>query len=310
VRRLVYRLICVAIVAAVGLAAGGTGHAPRAESIRAAGVLAQSNSKAGSAILNTGDLGPGDSASGTVTITNTGNLAGAFVLDKSNLSDVLGPNGGVLSGALELKVEDLSAGNEVYAGPLGAMGPRPLGTFNPGQAHTYRFTVELPERGDVVDNLFTGAQTTVQYNWVAEAAEPLPAPRRPAPPKDGSAKPKPPAAKAAGPRVTVRVPRRQRLLRQRGIYVRVRCDRPCSIDVRVRLKSGSRASTRVWRVRRAIPGQKTVRLKVKVPRRDLSRLRSLLRRSKSIRVLVSARAKDRSGAFSRAIKTAVKGPRD
>jgi hypothetical protein len=38
-----------------------------------------------------------------------------------------------------------------------------------------------------------------------------------------------------------------------------------------------------------------VRVKVKIPRRDLARLRKLLSRSQSIRILVSAKAKDRKG---------------
>jgi hypothetical protein len=286
-------MLSVAVVLAVGILAGTGGrHAPRAESKLAAGVLSQSNSKAGSAILNANNLAPGDTSSGTVTITNTGTLAGQFELDKSGLSDVAGPGGGALSGALDLQVQDLNDNSEVYQGALDAMPTRPLGTFQPGESHTYRFTVGLPDRGGAVDNLFEGATTSVQYNWVAHAE---PAPDPVPEPKVEVVKPKGPAndLKPAGPKVTVKVPRRQRIMRQHGIYVRVRCDRPCTVDIKVRLKAGARVDTPSWHVRRALPGKRTVRIKVTIPPRELAHLRALLRRTPSIRILLSTKAKDR-----------------
>ena len=289
-RRLTYRLLSVVVVGAVAAFAGtAPRHAPQAQSKLAAGVLSQSNSKAGSAILSAGNLAPGDTSSGTVTITNTGTLAGQFELDKSGLSDVVGPGGGALSGALDLQVQDLNDDSEVYRGALDAMPTRPLGAFQPGESHTYRFTVGLPDRGDAVDNLFEGATATVQYNWVAHAD---PAPDPVPEPKVEVVKPKGPA-NDLGPKVTVKVPRRQRIMRQRGIYVRVRCDRPCTVDINVRLKAGARVDTPSWHVRRALPGKRTVRIKVAIPPRELAHLRALLRRTPSIRILLSTKAKDR-----------------
>lgn len=293
-RRLAYRLLSLVVVAAVGvLAAGGVRRPPRAESIRTAGVLSQSNSKDGSAILTASNLKPGDSTSGAVTITNTGTLAGDFELNKSNLGDLLGPGGGALSGALDLLVQDVTDGRDIYHGALGAMPAQPLGSFTPGESHTYRFTVGLPERG-AVDDQFAGATTSVQYNWVARAdASPTPAPARPADPPVTSH----PIVKNTGtPALKVRVPRRQRLLRQRGIYLLLRCDRTCNADVRVRLKAGVRAGSPPWRVRKALPAARWVRVLVRIPSRDRARLRALLRSAPSIRIIVTSRTTERVSA--------------
>jgi hypothetical protein len=292
-------VVCAALVAVVGVAGSGAGRAPRAESTRAAGVLSQSNSKDGSAILSASNIGPGNTSSGTVTIKNTGTLAGAFELGKSGLSDLVGLGGGALSGALSLRVEEVTAGREIYRGQLSDMPTRPLGIFQPGESHTYRYTVGMPDRGGAIDNTFEGGATTVQYDWTVRPA-PVSAPAKPAGPVND--------LKRRAPKVTVKVPRRQRIIRQRGIYLRVRCDKPCTVDIRVRVKGSVRIGSPPWRLRRKLPGGRTVRAKVRIPRRDLARLRVLLAHSPSIRILVAANAKDPNGASRGAVKASASVP--
>jgi hypothetical protein len=98
------------------------------------------------------------------------------------------------------------------------------------------------------------------------------------------------------------------VMRQRGIYLRLRCDRPCTVDVKVRLKAGARIGTPAWHLRKSLPGSRTVRVKVKIPRRDLARLRRLLARRQSIRILVSAKARDRKGAARGSVKASAAVP--
>ena len=131
-------------------------------------------SKAPGAILNVTGLKPGESQSGTVDITNTGDVAGVFSLSKANVanSDTVNP----LSSKLDLVIEDLgppsapTAPALEYSGKLGAMGTTGLATFAAGAAHRYSFTVTFPDGGTpsgptTGDNAYKGDNVTVDYNW-------------------------------------------------------------------------------------------------------------------------------------------------
>ena len=135
--------------------------------------LSISNSHAGGAVFNAGNLAPGGQTTGTVAIGNSGNIAADFSLAPSDLSDTPGPNGGALSAALDLTVEDLTTDSTVYSGKLNAFGQRPLGTWQPGQSRNYRFTATLPDTGmpsstTTGDNLFNGSSTSVQLQVVGQ----------------------------------------------------------------------------------------------------------------------------------------------
>jgi hypothetical protein len=118
---------------------------------------------------------PGSSTSGTVTITNSGDVAGTFTLSKTSLTDTPGANGGQLSGVLDLKVEDVTkAGSPVtvYSGKVGAMGAQSLGSFAANEARTYQFTVTFPNGGSASspttgDNAYKGSSMSVGYQWDA-----------------------------------------------------------------------------------------------------------------------------------------------
>ena len=64
---------------------------------------------------------PGDTATGSVTLTNDGDIPGTFSLSTSNLSDVVSaPYTGDLSDVLTLKIMD--GATQVYSGPINSVG--------------------------------------------------------------------------------------------------------------------------------------------------------------------------------------------
>lgn len=123
-----------------------------------AGNLHHVNGKDGSAILTAEKMKPGDTETGTVVITNDGDLEGKFTLSTSNLS-------GKLAEALKVKIEDQTAGKTLYEGPLNAVPSLDAGTFAAGDAHTYLFTVTFPDQGSAVDNTYKGTKMSVDFNW-------------------------------------------------------------------------------------------------------------------------------------------------
>jgi spore coat-associated protein N len=168
--KLLGALLALALAAMMAVASGATftSTSANAGNIVTAGVLSQANSKAPGAVLNVSGLAPGHSDSGTVTITNTGDVAGVFTLGKSDVvdSDAANP----LSSKLDLVVTDVTTSTPVYSGKLGAMGARPAGTLAPGASRTYDFTVTFPDGGVPAgptsgDNAYKGDDVTVDYLW-------------------------------------------------------------------------------------------------------------------------------------------------
>jgi hypothetical protein len=174
-------VLAVAACAAAALAVTGvlplrSPRAAAAQTAFAAGVFAQSNSRDGAAILGASAMRPGDAVSGEVKIANSGDLAGAFRLSRSDLGEQPGAGGGLLSARLALQVLDVTdpaAPATVWSGALGTFTDRDLGTFQPRQARTYRFTATFPDTGPGADNAFAGASTTTRFVWTASAEEPV-----------------------------------------------------------------------------------------------------------------------------------------
>ncbi len=111
--------------------------------------------------------------------------------------DQPGVNGGKLSNAVHLDVQDVTGGGAVpvFSGQLAGLQSRALGNIAPGEARTYRFTASLPDTGAPPsptsgDNAYAGSSLTARYAWTATA--PDPGGRRrlavaPAPPPSASA---------------------------------------------------------------------------------------------------------------------------
>jgi hypothetical protein len=116
---------------------------------------------------------PGDSATGTVDVQNSGSLSGAFVLSRSNIvdSDAVNP----MSAKLDLVVKDcgdFSSGTPTcdvgdpvkYTGTIAAMGSTALGTFAAAEKHRYQFAVTF---NSSADNFYQGDNSSVEFDWDA-----------------------------------------------------------------------------------------------------------------------------------------------
>ena len=163
-------LLSVATVSVVAVAAVGGTFAnftatptTIASNAFASGSLSMTRSGSG-AIFNAAAMKIGDSLSGSVTITNTGTLPGAYTLSGSASGSA------VLSNQLNLKVyKDVDGGTALYDGSLGGFSSASLGTFAAnGDAHTFYFHVSFPSTGtDAGDNVLQGLSAGATFTWSA-----------------------------------------------------------------------------------------------------------------------------------------------
>jgi hypothetical protein len=171
-------------VAALGLFAGtwlvGDHGAARAAVGQSTGPLV-ANDRADGAVLVAQGMGPGESRSGEVTVTNAGDAAGAFALG----SEAVSFSGAGLASMLDLAVEDVTPGRArtvVFVGKLASLSNVALGTMAQGEEHRYRFTVTLPL---TAGNVYQAASTAVNFVWrtsaVGGTATPTTTPAAPAP---------------------------------------------------------------------------------------------------------------------------------
>lgn len=128
--------------------------------LTASGIMSQDNSADGAAILTVDKLLPGESGTGTVSITNVGDSAGDFTLTASNLVDT--PPTPAFSSVLKLVVTD--GATSVYDGPLSGATTVDLGTWAANEKHDFTFTVTFDATSG---NEFQGASSTVDFNWDA-----------------------------------------------------------------------------------------------------------------------------------------------
>jgi len=111
-------------------------------------------------VFDLGNLAPGDSASGSVRIANTGSAPGTFVLSAAVNGDAK------LASSLVLTVAD-DTGRIAYRGPLAGLAGEALGTFAPAEAHAYKVSVALPSTaGNELQGLSAGAS----FSWSAVSA--------------------------------------------------------------------------------------------------------------------------------------------
>jgi hypothetical protein len=293
------------VLAAVALAlATGFANRPEPRPVEprvqlVAGTLAMSNSSDGAAILTAAGMAPGDTRVGDVTISNTGDLAGAYALSQANLADTPGPAGGALSSALDVLVQDVTnpaAPATVYSGKLAAMGPRVLGTWAPGAARTYRFTVSLPDGGappsaTTGDNAYQGSVVSVRYDWTATADD-LSGGGRPQPTRPFS--------------LTLTGKKRQRLLRQKSLVVVAECSEACSITATAKgRKAAKRVKLRAWKGQ-AKPGMR-VKIKLRLSKKTVKAAKKALRRRRKSTMTVTVRATTGAGSSSlRRLKISVR----
>ena len=169
----------------------------------ASGILSQTNSHSGSTILTMNHIIPGNSASGTVDIQNTGNVQGIFTLAESDLVDQDSADGSTGNGTartasklgaqLQLVIQDCgtftgttappcpadsdTTTGQKYSGALNAVGgSRALSTYAAGEQHRYKFLVSLADNGAPSsvsdtsvggsgDNAYSGAFTSATFSF-------------------------------------------------------------------------------------------------------------------------------------------------
>lgn len=127
----------------------------------ATGTLSQTNSKANSAIFTLGNLKPGDTLNGKVTITNSGSLPAAFKLTET------ATNGFTTKANLKLTITPTGSTTPVWSGTfadLTTAGPLALGTWTAGEAREYTFSVTLAQ---TADNTEQGKTAGATYTWDA-----------------------------------------------------------------------------------------------------------------------------------------------
>ena len=162
--------LLLAAGAVAGSGADFTASSANPTNTFSAGTLTIGNSKNATAILTAANMRPGDPATtGTVDITNTGSLSGAFTLSRGTVSD--SDSGHPLSAKLNVVVTDCVAtcgdGDDTpkYTGTLAAMGQDiALGTYAAGATHTYRFAVSLDSSAT---NAYQGDNSTAEFDFNA-----------------------------------------------------------------------------------------------------------------------------------------------
>ena len=127
-----------------------------------AGTLTMTNSAGGSAVVassqtvNKDNMKPGDSVTGSVTITNSGTLPANLTLSISNSTNTFP------SGAVNLLIKD--GASTVYDGPVAnTSAPIALGgTWAASASHVYDVTVSIPS---TADNTAQGKAASFELDW-------------------------------------------------------------------------------------------------------------------------------------------------
>ncbi|MTV24498.1 hypothetical protein FTX61_03575 [Nitriliruptoraceae bacterium ZYF776] len=163
-RRMLVPVATLLAAASIAIASGATfsSTSANAASVATSGTLTQSNSNANATIFTgAGNIKPGDTVVGTVTITNTGTLGARFTLNEVDAT-----NGFQTPSNLQLVVTDTTDGSEVFSGTFGTMpaGGIALGEFADGEARTYRYEVTLAEGATNVEQ---GRTARAEYRWDA-----------------------------------------------------------------------------------------------------------------------------------------------
>jgi len=279
----IVRTTIAAGIAAVALAV----HAPAdaevpARAVSSTGAVQHSNSRNGQAILSAAHLRPGDAASGTVTIANSGNGSAALGLEATSLTEAPGPGGGKLGTALRLSVRDAATSQVVYEGPLAGLSRQALGTWRADETRTYRFDVSLPSAIAAANSL-QSSSARVAFRWTTDAADtpdtgdsgdssPPPATGDPAPPAGsggttgggttggGAPVTPPPAGDTRPPKLVLKAARSQKI-RRGAVKVTATCDEDCRI-VGASLKGAK------WKAPAVLKARKKVAVTIKLSRKD------------------------------------------
>jgi spore coat-associated protein N len=165
-RRLLVPMATLLAAAGIAVASGAAFSTSTASTgLAASGTLRQINSN--SVAFEKGNLKPGDTVTGSVTITNSGSLPGTFTLTEADVSEAAT----AFSPKSDVTLEIKQSGTVVSAvKTLGAAGSIPLGTFAAGEARTYDYTVTFASTAANSQQGKT-ARTTYTFSSVQGPAE-------------------------------------------------------------------------------------------------------------------------------------------
>jgi spore coat-associated protein N len=173
---LIVAALAIALVALMEVPDANRG-APTLDVINRNGDVVIENSLEGEAIISVANLKPGDTASGQVTLENTGTVRGYFYLAPLDLVSAPGPGGGTLAENLIVRVALTKSDgtSRKYGGLLSKMGTVKAGKFRPQESGTYEFEVEAkdtgipppptPSRPVRGDNKYQGTSASVTFGW-------------------------------------------------------------------------------------------------------------------------------------------------
>jgi hypothetical protein len=303
------RWMTLAAIAAVSAwvvaASAGSGTKPTAVITQASGTFSITNSRDGQAIFQAHGLAPGRSVTGTVQLSNAGTLAGDLGLHQLDVVDQPGANGGLLSNAVQLDVQDITGGNlvPVFAGQLASLQSSALGSLAPGEARTYRFTASLPDSGPPPsptsgDNSYAGSAMTVRYSWQATA------------PDEGGGGGGGGGTGGGGggptgtepPVFTFKVVSKK-VLKKGILDVMATCDRPCTVQAYAQLPKPKRARKSIVTRRKAatigVPN-KAARIRIKLSKKNKAQLKKALRKKKKVTLTVRLSVAPATGGSQRA----------
>lgn len=145
----------------VGSGATFTSQSDNTVSSVTSGTLSHSNSKDNAALFDLTGLKPGDSLTGGLELTNTGDLPAAFSLTEASSSN------GFSDDMLSLTITNVTSKTSVYTGAFGGLEDgvkNELGRLAPGRTAAYRFTVTLDQDAT---NTEQGKSATAAYEWDA-----------------------------------------------------------------------------------------------------------------------------------------------
>jgi hypothetical protein len=225
------------------------------------------------------------------------------------VQDQPGTNGGLLSNAVNLDVDDVTGGSvvPVFAGQLGSFQNQGLGSIAPGEARTYRFTASLPDGGAPPsptsgDNAYAGSALTVRYLWTATAPDP----------GDSGTGGGGTGAGVVNPTVRFSVVSKQ-LVKKGLLDVMATCDRACTVSAWAQMPKarGARKGLKTSRktTTLTIPG-KAARIRLKLSKKSKRQLQAVLREKKvALTVTLSVAAANGGTPKNYTKKVVVKRPK-
>lgn len=159
-RKVLVPLATLLVAGAVTVGSGATFTSQTAHSAAVtSGTLSHTNSQNGLKLNITG-IKPGDTRSGTVTLTNDGNLDSTLALSESADSS------GFAAGDLKLVISQSGVTTPLYTGDFGGQDnavKMDLGALNVGRSTTVTFTVSMPT---TAGNVNQGKSAAATYTYV------------------------------------------------------------------------------------------------------------------------------------------------